>query len=136
VSHAESVENPPVTRVGSVNQDCQATLQMPSSQILTLKQVTASLTSKPTAVRSGRITFAPQSITNFSTSVVHANCISNSFGQQHGNESPSSRSPKGEAIAIALGQTASTNQIYNAAWSVAKRDWEMNRLLYAWYYEI
>lgn len=38
--------------------------------------------------------------------------------------------------AIAPGQAVSTQQIYNAAWALAKRDWELNRLFNSWYYEI
>lgn len=63
-----------------------------------------------------------------------SNRMHNAFGQQHGKESPSANSPESEAVAP--GQSASTQQIYNAAWSMAKRDWEMNRLFNAWYYEI
>jgi hypothetical protein len=65
---------------------------------------------------------------------MHSNRIKNSLGQQHGRESASANSP--ERDAVAPGQAASTQQIYNAAWSMAKRDWELNRLFNAWYYEI
>lgn len=63
-----------------------------------------------------------------------SNRIKKSLDQQHSRELASDNFPHKDGVAP--GQTASTQQIYNTAWSMAKRDWELNRLFNAWYYEI
>ena len=65
---------------------------------------------------------------------MHSNRIKNALNHAYDKGSPSEGSP--ESDAIAPGKKVSTQQIYNAAWSIAKRDWELNRLFNAWYYEI
>ena len=62
------------------------------------------------------------------------NRIKNALHDQPNGKLSSLGSP--EASATAPGKTASTQQLFDAAWSLAKRDWEMNRLFNAWYYEI
>jgi len=62
------------------------------------------------------------------------NRIKNSLNTYSGRAETCPEAPAEEAVAP--GRTASTQQVYNAAWAMAKRDWELNRLFNAWYYEI
>jgi hypothetical protein len=65
---------------------------------------------------------------------MHSNRIKNALDQQPDGKPSSLHSPADGAVGP--GHAVSTPQIYAAAWSLAKRDWELNRLFNSWYYEI
>lgn len=65
---------------------------------------------------------------------MQSNRINGLFRDPSSGNSSLMKSPAENATAP--GSTASTQQVYEAAWSMAKRDWELNRLFNAWYYEI
>lgn len=62
------------------------------------------------------------------------NRIKQSFESSDRAEILASKSP--DAPDASLSNQATTQQLFETAWANARRDWELNRLFNAWYYEI